>query len=173
MKILVISDNHGHPPGELMPHVRAVDEIWHAGDMGTFTSIQPMLREKKLRGVYGNIDGTDVRLEFPERQSFECAGLKVLMVHIAGNPGKYPAKIKQWIRDEKADIFVCGHSHICKVMKDAEMGHWHMNPGAYGHHGFHHMRTALLLHLDQGQLLSLSVLELGKRGRPDKEMTQI
>jgi len=126
---------------------------------------------KPFKAVFGNIDDLDIRQTFPQNLVFECEGLTILMTHIGGYPGKYPTKIKQWIQSQGADIFVCGHSHICKVMKDPVLGHWHINPGSYGHHGFHHMRTAILLTLDRGKIINMSVIELGKRGIVDKEMT--
>lgn len=170
-RILIISDNHGFFSNELDGYVQTADEIWHAGDIGSLESLRSYMATKPFKAVFGNIDDLDVRQSFPQKLVFECEGLTVLMTHIGGYPGKYPTKIKQWIQSQGADVFVCGHSHICKVMKDPMLGHWHINPGSYGHHGFHHMRTAIQLTLDNGKIVNMSVIELGKRGIIDKEMT--
>lgn len=167
----MISDNHGYVASDLLPFAKEVDEIWHAGDIGALSSIQLFEKIKPFRAVYGNIDDANTRLTYPLRLSFECEGIKVLITHIGGYPGRYPSTIKQWIQEEKADLFICGHSHICKVMYDQKLKHWHFNPGAYGHHGFHHVRTALTFNIEDKNISSLSVIELGKRGRDFDEMT--
>lgn len=170
-QVLILSDNHGFYSDELDSHIAACDEIWHAGDIGSLESLAGFQKGKIFRAVYGNIDDNEVRQAFSESLVFETEGLKILMTHIGGYPGKYPGRIKKWIVDEKADIFICGHSHICKVMKDAHLGHWHINPGSYGHHGFHFIRTAIKAKLDAGKLIELNVIELGKRGIIDQKMT--
>ena len=170
-KIVLISDNHGYEATELLPFVKEADEIWHAGDIGSLNSIKMFEKNKPFKAVYGNIDDADTRMTYPLRLSFECEGLKILITHIGGYPGKYPASIKKWILDERADVFICGHSHICKVMYDSKLNHWHFNPGSYGHHGFHHIRTALSFTIDDKKISDLSVIELGKRGRETNEMT--
>jgi putative phosphoesterase len=166
VKILLVSDNHGFSSSELDAHVLDVNEIWHAGDIGAQESLLPFRKKgKELRGVYGNIDGSDIRLTFPETLVFTVEGLKVVMTHIGGYPGHYPARIQQLLSRELPDLFVCGHSHILKVMPDHKNKLLHMNPGAYGHHGFHIVRTALTFTIEKGTIKDVKAIELGLRGR--------
>jgi len=164
--ILLVSDNHGYISGELTEHISCADEIWHAGDMGTLESVAPFqFPDKIFRGVYGNVDGQDIRFTYPEVNIFTTCGIKVLMTHIGGYPGKYPERIQRLLSHEKPDLFICGHSHILKVMPDPKNHLLHMNPGAYGHHGFHLVRTVLTFTIDAGKISDVKAIELGLRGR--------
>jgi putative phosphoesterase len=163
-KILLLSDTHGHLDEAILRHAAEADEIWHAGDWGGGLLLSDRLSEiKPLRGVYGNIDGADLRQVHPETQIFDSEGFQVLMIHIGGYPGHYPASLRQLLKQERPSIFVCGHSHILRVMRDREYNMWCMNPGAAGISGFHKMRTMLRFSLHEGQLLEPAVIELGPR----------
>ena len=140
------------------------DEIWHAGDIGELSSVEKYRKKKVFRAVYGNIDDQSVKELFPLNLIFECEGLKVFMTHIGGYPGKYNARVLDIIRKEKPGLYICGHSHICKVMPDKENHLIHMNPGAYGHHGFHKIRTILKFEIEAGKIQNLRAVELGIRG---------
>ena len=117
-RIALLSDNHSYFGEDVLSHVQDVDEIWHAGDIGSYASIEPLIEHKILRAVYGNIDDQDIRTRFPAVLVFECENTRVLITHIGGYPGKYPQYIKDLISVHQPDIFICGHSHICKVMYD-------------------------------------------------------
>ncbi|TXC81320.1 metallophosphoesterase family protein [Luteibaculum oceani] len=166
MQIAIISDTHSYLDNKIWKYLNEVDEIWHAGDVGAKTVIDQLEKlGKPLRGVYGNIDNHEIRKIFPEFQYFDIQGLRIGMTHIAGNPGRYPSKIKDWFKQHPCDLFICGHSHILKVTRDKEFGHLHMNPGAAGRHGFHQTKTILLLDINNGKPENLRVVELGPRAK--------
>lgn len=162
-KILLISDTHGYLDKGLNKHIEAADEVWHAGDIGTIDLCLEIEKTKPLKAVYGNIDGQDIRLGYPENLIFNCEGVKIFMTHIGGYPGRYPAKIKQILREEKPKIFICGHSHILKVMFDKELNLLHINPGAAGIHGFHQVKTAVRFEIEGSEIKNLAIIELGSR----------
>jgi len=164
-KIALLSDNHSWPADELWPYLEGIDEVWHAGDMGSFESIDPLIKAFGFRGVYGNVDNAQLRAEFGENNIFEIEGVKVVMTHIGGYPGRYKSRVKDLLEVEKPDLYICGHSHILKVVRDNKLDLLHMNPGAYGHHGFHKVRTFLRFTIDGVSIKDLNVVELGLRGR--------
>lgn len=136
MKIGVLSDTHGYVPQQVFAFFKDCDELWHAGDMGPDV-LEVLLAFKPVVGVYGNMDGQDVRCEVPRTQLFFREGHRILMTHIGGYPGHYDRTILPAIESEKPDIFVCGHSHILRVMYDKEHQMLCINPGAAGRQGFH------------------------------------
>lgn len=162
-KILLISDTHGHLDQKLLKYIEAADEVWHAGDIGEIEVCTHISKLKPLRAVWGNIDGSQVRANFPEHLSFVCEGVNVLITHIGGYPGKYPTEIKNLIRQHGPDLFICGHSHILKVMNDKEFDLLHMNPGACGVQGFHTIKTALQFQIEGSEIKNLAIIELGSR----------
>ena len=166
MYIGLISDTHGVFSDEFKEFLSPVDEIWHAGDFGggphfaeTITAFKPVL------GVYGNCDGQDIRWKYPLVQLFTCEGMKVLMTHIGGYPGHYDPRALALIDRHKPDIFVCGHSHILRVVNDREHGMLVMNPGACGIQGWHTIRTALRFKIEEGQVKEMEVFNLPRQGR--------
>jgi uncharacterized protein len=164
MKIGLMSDTHGYLDERLFTHFETCDEIWHAGDIGDIALIDRLAAFKPVRAVYGNIDGQDIRLSYPKDHKFVCEGLQVWMTHIGGYPPRYNSAVLAVIKKELPDIFICGHSHILKVMPD-RMHHnlLHLNPGAAGKHGFHHMRTVLRFDIHNKKVSNMQVIELGKR----------
>ena len=162
-KILLLSDTHGHLDEKIIKYIHGVDEVWHAGDIGTGVVADKISTLKKLKGVYGNIDGQDLKNQFPENQIFNCEGVKVLMTHIGGYPGRYSARLKKLIVKEKPKLYICGHSHILKVIQDKKNNLLHMNPGACGITGFHKLRTMLRFKLNQGEIENIEAIELGQR----------
>lgn len=162
-KILLISDTHSFLDEKLIPHIEAADEVWHAGDVGDEAVCSTILKYKPLRCVYGNIDGPAIRQVYPEHLVFNCEDVKVYITHIGGYPGRYNAETKKRLLIEKPKLFICGHSHILKVMFDKSLGCLHMNPGASGTHGFHVMKTALRFAIEGSEIRDLAVIELGKR----------
>jgi len=159
-KILLISDTHGHLDSKLHKHIAEADEVWHAGDIGDL-DLNDFI--EKVKAVFGNIDGTVCRQKFPEDLFFECESVKVFMTHIGGYPGKYAPRVKKLIEEHHPTIFICGHSHILKVMFDKELNVLHMNPGACGVHGFHVVKTALRFEIEGSEIKNLVVIELGPR----------
>lgn len=146
-----------------MKYIRASDEVWHAGDIGSETLCSEIEKVKPLRAVYGNIDSNALRVSYPEFNCFESEGVKVLITHIAGSVGKYNEEVRNKIKEFKPALLVCGHSHICKVAYDKVFDLLYMNPGACGSHGFHKIKTALQFELINKEIKNLSVIELGTR----------
>lgn len=164
-KIGLISDTHSYFGDDIIEHLQDVDEIWHGGDVGHPEMIDKLnALEKPLRVVYGNIDDDKVRREYPLNLEWECEGVKVFMTHIGGYPGRYTKRVYGLLKASQPDLYICGHSHICKVMKDQKMNLIHMNPGACGIVGFHQIRTMLLFECNDGKIENLRVVELGERG---------
>ena len=161
MYIGLISDTHGVFDDEFRRFLEPVDCIWHAGDWGggeEFT--RGITSLKKVIGVHGNCDGQDIRWLFPAVQNFECEGLRVLMTHIGGSPGHYDYRAYALIDNVKPDIFVCGHSHILKVMRDKTNSLMYINPGAAGLQGWQTVRTALRFKIEDGRISEMEVFEL-------------
>ena len=162
-RIGLLSDTHSYLDPKVFEHFKDCDEVWHAGDFGDGVAEQ-LTGFKPLRGVFGNIDGQKIRSEFPEELFFECGGLNVLMIHIGGSPAFYYPHPKKSIEQKKPALFICGHSHILKVMQDKKHQMLYMNPGAAGKEGFHKMRTMLRFQIDGKKIEKLEVIELGQRG---------
>lgn len=162
-KIGLISDTHGYLDPLVFKYFDICDEVWHAGDIGTLTVALELERFKPLRAVYGNIDGGKLRASYPKDNIFELEGVKVYMTHIGGYPGRYDKHARKVIEKENPKLFICGHSHILKVMPDRKYNMLCMNPGAAGKSGFHKMRTLLRFELADGNVQNLEAIELGKR----------
>lgn len=167
MKIGLLSDTHGYIGKEINDVLETCDEIWHAGDIGTMDVLEALESIGPVRAVYGNIDDHRIRAALPEDQIFQLNGLKVVMTHIGGYPSRYNSRARGLILSQQPELFICGHSHILKVMKDQKYRHLHMNPGAAGHHGFHVIRTMLTFDIVNGQLDNLAAVEFGRRGRTE------
>lgn len=158
-KILLLSDTHSHIDDAILKHVAQADEVWHAGDIGDLSVTDAIKNLKPLRAVYGNIDSDKARLEFPEHNRFMCEDVDVWITHIGGYPKRYNIRVREAIQNNPPDLFICGHSHILKVMPDKTLNLLHMNPGAIGLHGFHKARTMLRFKIDGKQLKDLEVIE--------------
>ncbi len=161
--ILIISDSHGFLPPAWKKYAGQADEIWHAGDIGSIQVYGELYETGKLRCVYGNIDGPELRRLTPEVLSFQCEDIRVLITHIGGYPGRYARGIPQLLKLHSPGIFVCGHSHILRVMRDSVNNLLHINPGACGRAGFHKTMTAVRITLDTGKIASADVIEFGPR----------
>ena len=162
-KILLLSDTHGHIDDRILSYVEQADEIWHAGDIGDLSVTDKLKALKPLRAVYGNIDGDKARLEFPLNNRFMCEGVDVWITHIGGYPGKYSPGIRSKLYANPPKLFICGHSHILKVMFDKKLNLLHMNPGAAGISGFHQVRTMLRFEINGDKIEKLEVIELGRK----------
>ena len=160
----VISDTHGMmPEAGFVKFLKSCDEIWHAGDIGTIKTAGQLASFKQLRAVSGNIDGNDIRQHYPKFQVFDCEKVNVWMTHIGGSPGKYERDIINMLEGGSPDLFICGHSHILKVMYDRKHDMMYMNPGAAGQSGTHQIRTVLRFIIEETNIRDLEVIELGGR----------
>ena len=162
-RIGLLSDTHSYLDDKIFKHFDNCDEIWHAGDFGTLELADSLAAFKPLRGVYGNIDGKDVRAVYPEHNRFFCEQVDVWMTHIGGYPGKYNPKIKTEIYSNPPKIFISGHSHILKVIFDKKIGTLHLNPGAAGKQGWHKVRSLIKFCISEEKIHTLEVVELGDR----------
>ena len=163
MFIGLISDTHGVFSSQFREFLEPVDQIWHAGDFGGGLSLAAEIADfKPLIGVAGNCDNHELRFTHPLHRFFECEGLKVLMTHVGGYPGRYDPRARKLIDTYRPDLFVCGHSHILKVMRDQQRNMLVVNPGAAGIQGFHVVRTALRFHIDAGKIHDMEIFELDR-----------
>ena len=162
-RIGLLSDTHGYIDTKIYEHFKDVDEIWHAGDIGSLDVIDELRKFKPLRGVYGNIDDHKIRQELPEFNRFFCEEVEVLITHIAGKPGKYAKPAFEEIERRPPKLFICGHSHILLVQMDKRYDMLWMNPGACGFKGFHSVKTVLRFSISGDRIHDLEAIELGKR----------
>ena len=162
-RIGLISDTHGYLDDTVFEHFKDCDEVWHGGDFGELDLVKRLKENKSLRGVYGNIDGQEIRNEFPEQLVFMCEEVKVMMRHIGGYPPRYNPETKKELQIHQPQLFISGHSHILKVMFDEKLQCLHMNPGAAGKHGWHKTRTTIRFVIDGKNMSNCEVIELGSR----------
>jgi putative phosphoesterase len=162
-RIGLISDTHHFLDESVFRHFERCDEIWHAGDFGTSAIADRLKAFRPLRGVYGNIDGQDIRSVYPETLRWVCEGVKVMMTHIGGYPPKYNPAVKKELEADPPGLFICGHSHILKIIYDDRLQCLHMNPGAAGQQGWHKVRTLIRFTVDGANMKDCEVIELGKR----------
>jgi putative phosphoesterase len=163
-KIGLISDTHNYLDETVFRHFENCDEIWHAGDFGTDAIAERLRAFKPLKGVYGNIDGYDIRSIYPEKLIWNCENVKVYMTHIGGHPAGYAPGIKQELIQNNARLFISGHSHILKIIYDDKLNCLHMNPGAAGNQGWHKIKTIVRFAIDGSNIKDCEVIELGRRG---------
>ncbi len=160
-RIGLLSDTHAYFDPKLYEFFKEADQIWHAGDIGSEEVLNLMEAFKPVRAVFGNIDGAVLRRRLKEHLRFTCEGVDVLLTHIGGYPGKYAPPVKREVYSKPPKLFICGHSHILKVMNDSALNLLHINPGAAGKYGFHTIRTAVRFTLENGTIKDLEVFEMG------------
>jgi len=163
-KIGLLSDTHSFLDEKIFEYFSEVDEIWHAGDIGTMAVVERLESFKPFRAVYGNIDNAKIRSAFPLNNRFECEDLKIWITHIGGYPGRYNKRVREEMPIDSPDVFITGHSHILKIMPDKKFDLLHINPGACGNTGFHKMKTIVRFAVDGKNIKDMEVIELGKRG---------
>ena len=161
MYIGLISDTHGVFDEPFREFLQPVDQVWHAGDFGGgLQTAHEIAAFKPLIGVYGNCDEHALHYEYPGHRFFECGGMTILMTHIGGHPGHYDYRAQALIERFRPQVFVCGHSHILKVMRDSQYDMMVINPGAAGIQGWHVVRTALRFRIDDGRISDMEVFNL-------------
>jgi len=165
VRIGLLSDTHGFLDEAVFSYFSECDEVWHAGDFGSVEVLNQLKAFKPTRGVYGNVDGTQLRVELPRVLTWECEGVRVYMTHIGGYPGNYEAGTRKELSRLGPGLFISGHSHVLKVMRDPALSLLHMNPGACGHNGWHAVRTILRFTVEAGKISGVEAIELGPRGR--------
>lgn len=164
-RIGLLSDTHGYLDEKIFHYFSECDEVWHAGDIGDAGVADKLEQFKPLRAVYGNIDDRSLQMRYPEDQRFQCEHLDVWMTHIGGTPPRYNPRVRKILTQSTPDLFICGHSHILRIARDASLSNMvYINPGAAGIHGFHQIRTAVRFAVDGREIRNLEVVELGKRG---------
>ena len=161
-RIGLLSDTHGYWDEKYKKYFESCDEIWHAGDIGSEVVAQKLAEIKPLRAVHGNIDGQGIRALYPQHLRFTMEGVDVWMTHIGGYPGKYAWEVKPEIFVNPPKLFVCGHSHILKVMFDNKIQTLCINPGAAGKYGIHKIRTLIRFSIDGNEIKDLEAIEIGK-----------
>lgn len=162
-RIALLSDTHSYLEPKIFKYFETCDQIWHAGDIGDIFITEKLSTIKPVIAVYGNIDGKDVRSTHPKNQRFMCEEVDVLMTHIGGYPNRYSSDALTEIKKNPPKLFICGHSHILKVMYDDKYQLLHINPGAAGIHGFHKVKTFVRFTIDADKIKDLEVIELGDR----------
>lgn len=160
LHIGLMSDTHGYLHPDIFRYFDKVDEIWHAGDIGTFELAEKLTSFKPFRAVTGNIDGKDLRERYPENLRFAIEQLDVWITHIGGYPGHYSPAVRPVIIQNPPQLFICGHSHILKVVPDNKLHLLHINPGACGRQGWHRVKTIVRFDIDAGKIKNLEVIEL-------------
>jgi putative phosphoesterase len=159
-KIVLLSDTHSDLDERFLQHLKDANEIWHAGDIGDIEVLGNLEKITKVRAVYGNIDNHFIRSATKPFINFKCEEVNVLITHIGGYPGKYTKGIKEKIQKLRPKLFICGHSHILKVIFDKRFNLLHMNPGAAGNYGIHKVKTILKFKIDKENITDLKVIEL-------------
>lgn len=162
-RIGLLSDSHGYFDDRIAKYLDVCDEIWHAGDIGNIETADQYQKIKPFKAVYGNIDGQDVRIVHPQHQRFLCEDVDVWITHIGGYPGKYAMEVKPDIYNKPPKLFICGHSHLLKVINDKKLSLLHINPGAVGIYGIHKVRTLIRFTINGAAIKDLEVVELGNR----------
>jgi putative phosphoesterase len=161
-QIGLISDTHGYLDENVIKHFEDCNEVWHAGDFGSIEIANRLKSLKPLKGVFGNIDGQDIRNEFPEQLVFDCEEVKVMIRHIGGYPPKYNPETKKELLIHKPQLFISGHSHILRIMYDEKLNCLHINPGAAGKQGWQKVRTIVRFAIDGKEIKNCEVIELLK-----------
>ena len=164
IKVGLLSDTHGYLDPQIYEYFDDRDEIWHAGDFGSIDIADALNTIAPVTGVFGNIDGQDVRSVYPRHERFERQGIHFWITHIGGSIGHYNTKIRDEMNTNPPDVFICGHSHILKIGRDQERGKMlFINPGAAGKYGSQEYRTCVRFDISNGKIENMEVIHLGKR----------
>ena len=162
-QIGLLSDTHGFIDERIFPFFEKCDEVWHAGDIGNLETADKLSSFRTFRAVYGNIDDSLVRMQYPQFLRFNCEELDVVITHIGGYPGHYEPNVRPFLKTNAPKLFITGHSHILRVIYDKQFGFLHINPGAAGNSGFHQVKTAIRFVVDGNEIKNLEVWEVIRR----------
>lgn len=162
-RIGILSDTHGYWDNRYLEYFAECDEIWHAGDIGSYDLIRRLEEFRPVKAVCGNCDGGDTRKTYPEILEWECENTHVMMTHIGGYPGKYAPGIRRILAEKHPQLFIAGHSHILKVLFDQQLNLLYINPGAAGIMGWHKVRTLIRVTISEGNFSNLEVIELSDK----------
>lgn len=169
-KLLILSDTHGYIDDKILEYAQRADLVIHGGDVGNTAVIEVLQKCSETKGVYGNIDGTEVRKIWPEHEFIHWGVHRILVIHIAGALGRYNKNTAGLIRKYEPSILICGHSHILKVQKDQRFNLLYINPGAIGKHGFHKHRTMIELEINSVRISDMKVIQF-ERGQKISQTT--
>ena len=158
-RIGLLSDTHGNLPASVADFFKGCRQIWHAGDIGSQLVLEDLQKLAEVKAVYGNIDGTDMRLQLPEILVEQVEQVKLAMMHIGGYPGRYTPDARRIIDAERPSLFISGHSHILKVIYDKKNNLLHLNPGAAGNSGLHTVITMMRFDIDGKEIKNLEIFE--------------
>lgn len=164
-RIGLLSDTHNCWDDRYEKYFKDCDEMWHAGDIGSYGIAQRLSEIAFLRAVSGNCDGADIRRVYNEIYRFKVEDAEICMKHIGGTPGHYDSSIRLQLSMSTPNLFVCGHSHILKVQYDTTLGMLYMNPGAAGLQGWQKVRTLIRFTIDGSKFRDLDVIELENDGK--------
>lgn len=167
-RIGLLSDTHSYWDERYEKYFADVDEIWHAGDIGSTELAERFQTFKPFRAVCGNCDGGDLRRMFPDLLRFKCEDADIMIKHIGGYPGNYDRSIVGRMYTSPPDLFISGHSHILKILYDKTLRCLHINPGAAGLQGWQKVRTLVRFTVDGKEFKDLEVIELGEK-KKDKQ----
>lgn len=161
MRIGIISDTHGFFHPAVPDYFSGLDLILHAGDVGTGDVLNALEELAPTRAVWGNVDGPPVRLRANDHYRDTIGGIDFWMTHIGGHPGRWDPRVRDGLRADPPDVFICGHSHILRVERVESLGRMlFINPGAAGRQGFHRVKTCIRMEIADGRLHQAEVIHL-------------
>jgi uncharacterized protein len=161
LSVGLISDTHGWLDPAVHQHFAGVAHVVHAGDVGGEDVLIELATIAPVTAVRGNIDGRALA-RLPLTGLVEVAGIRLAVLHIAGQPTRPDAEARDLVERVRPDVLVVGHSHI--PVAGRILGTLWINPGAAGHQGFHQRRTVAMLRIAPGGRLQLYQIDLGPRG---------
>jgi uncharacterized protein len=159
-RIGILSDTHSYLEPRVLEFFGKVDQIWHAGDIGSIAVADALKAFKPLVAVHGNIDDYVVRLQYKDSEFFTVEQTSILLMHIGGYPGHYDSHCRQLIEQARPNVLVCGHSHILRIIYDKKFQMLTLNPGAAGKSGFHQVQTCVRFVIDGSAFREMEILEL-------------
>jgi uncharacterized protein len=160
MKIGVLSDTHTDSlerlPKKLVDDLSGMDLVIHAGDFTGKRLVDGLRKLGPFRGVYGNIDGPEVRRELPAVDTVEAGGFKIGVNH--PSEGGPPKSIEERIRAKFTDVQVIIHGHSHQTKNIVKNGVLWFNPGSATGTFPANAATYGVLHLDKeirGEIITL------------------
>lgn len=130
VRLAAVADTHSQPHAKTLERLAALKPaaILHGGDIGDLAVLDELAKVAPVYAVRGNID-TRAR-DLPDVLTIDIGALRILLTHIAVYGPKLRGEIAQLARREKAQLVVCGHSHVPFIGLDK--GITVFNPGSVG-----------------------------------------